>query len=228
MLRILDRQDVALDFDALGFDARSRRTLRERDRAAARHRAGHRPDRQRQDHDALCGAQGDQHAGQEDPHRRGSRSSTCSPASTRCRSSRRSGSRSRNALRSFLRQDPDVHHGRRDPRSGNGGDRDPGGAHRSPGALDAAHQHRRRRGHAVCSTWASTTICSPRRCTSSSASASSANCARMPRAVRAARRRAPQIRRRAAPVADLVPSRRLPRLPGRATKAERRSSKRCR
>ena len=49
------------------------------------------------------------------------------------------------ALRSFLRQDPDIDHDRRDPRLRDRGDRGEGGAHRSPGALHAAHQ--RRPGH---------------------------------------------------------------------------------
>jgi general secretion pathway protein E len=38
--------------------------------------------------------------------------------------------------------------GRRDPRPGNRADRRAGLAHRPPGAVDPAHQHRRRRGHA--------------------------------------------------------------------------------
>ena len=37
---------------------------------------------------------------------------------------------------------PRRHHGRRDPRPRDRGDRDPGGAHRPPRALDAAHQRR--------------------------------------------------------------------------------------
>ena len=51
-------------------------------------------------------------------------------------------------LRAILRQDPDVVHDRRDPRPRDGADRRAGEPHRPPGALDAAHQHRRRRRHA--------------------------------------------------------------------------------
>ena len=43
---------------------------------------------------------------------------------------------------------PRHHHGRRDPRPGDGADRDPGGADRPPRALDPAHQQRRRHRHA--------------------------------------------------------------------------------
>ena len=41
---------------------------------------------------------------------------------------------------------PGRHHGGRDPRRGDGGERDPGGAHRPPGALHPAHQRRGGRG----------------------------------------------------------------------------------
>ncbi len=52
------------------------------------------------------------------------------------------------ALRSILRQDPDVDHDRRDPRPGNRADRGAGFADRPPRAGDAAHQRRGDRGHA--------------------------------------------------------------------------------
>ena len=44
------------------------------------------------------------------------------------------------ALRSILRQDPDVILRRRNPRRGDGEDRDAGGADGPPRALDAAHR----------------------------------------------------------------------------------------
>ncbi len=43
---------------------------------------------------------------------------------------------------------PRRHHGRRDPRPRNGGDRDQGGANRSPRAVDAAHERRAEDAHA--------------------------------------------------------------------------------
>ena len=46
------------------------------------------------------------------------------------------------ALKAFLRQDPEHHHGGGDPRSGDGVDRDQGRAHGPSRALDAAHQRR--------------------------------------------------------------------------------------
>ena len=52
-------------------------------------------------------------------------------------------------LRAILRQDPDVVHGRRNPRPRDRADRRAGEPHRPPGAVDAAHQHRRRRAHAA-------------------------------------------------------------------------------
>ena len=72
VMRILDRASLV---------ARSRRRWASRPRrcsvsatagSAARHPAGHRPDRQRQDHDALYLPHAPQHAGEEDLHRRGS------------------------------------------------------------------------------------------------------------------------------------------------------------
>ena len=47
------------------------------------------------------------------------------------------------------------HHGRRDPRHRDRGERGAGGADRPPGVLDAAHQRRALRRSRACSTWAS-------------------------------------------------------------------------
>ena len=59
------------------------------------------------------------------------------------------------ALKSFLRQDPEHHHGRRDPRHRDRVDRGQGGAHRPSRALDAAHQRRPVGRSDESSTWAS-------------------------------------------------------------------------
>ena len=67
--------------------------------------------------------------------------------SSRCRSTKRPGLTFASALRSILRQDPDVVLDRRDPRPGDGADRGAGVAHRPPGALHAAHQRRAQRRH---------------------------------------------------------------------------------
>ena len=48
-------------------------------------------------------------------------------------------------LRAILRQDPGRRHGRRDPRPRDGRDRRPGQPDRPPRAVDAAHEHGRRR-----------------------------------------------------------------------------------
>ena len=50
---------------------------------------------------------------------------------------------------------PGHHHGRRDPRLRDGGNRGQGRAHGPHGALDAAHQRRARRRSRASSTWAS-------------------------------------------------------------------------
>ena len=60
-------------------------------------------------------------------------------------------------LRSFVRPGPRRHHGRRDPRSGDGADRRTGGADRASGAVDAAHQFGAPPPSPGCATWGSRT-----------------------------------------------------------------------
>ena len=106
-----------------------------------RRRARDRPDRLRQDDDALRRAEPAQHAREEHHHDRG-------PGRVPARrhhpgpGQQQGGPdvRRRPALDAARR--PRHHHGRRDPRPGDGADRDPGGADRPPRALDAAHQRR--------------------------------------------------------------------------------------
>ena len=76
--------------------------------AAARHDRRHRPDRQRQDHDARHHAVDPQRADAQDPHHRGSGRIRNSTASTSRRSSPAIGLTFATALRAFVRQDPDV------------------------------------------------------------------------------------------------------------------------
>ena len=71
VMRILDRGSVALDFDDARLRRRCARRLSRGAHPAARHHPGHRPDRLRQDHHALHRADRAQHAGPQDPHRRG-------------------------------------------------------------------------------------------------------------------------------------------------------------
>ncbi len=56
ILRVLERNQRLLDFARLGFSDRDRKVLDLAPRFAARHDHRHRPDRQRQDHDARLGA----------------------------------------------------------------------------------------------------------------------------------------------------------------------------
>ena len=90
VMRLLDKDKLMLDMTKLGFEPESLREARDRDRQAVGHGAGHRADRQRQDQHALFVDREDQHAGNQHHDRGGSRSSSTSSASTRCRSARTS------------------------------------------------------------------------------------------------------------------------------------------
>ena len=111
---------------------------------APRDHPGDRTDRQRQDHHALFGP----------PDARHRRRSTSSPSRTPSRWSARTSTRSAvqpkigvtfaTALRTILRQDPDIIMVGEIRDQRDGAERGPGRADRPPGLLDAAHQ---RRGH---------------------------------------------------------------------------------
>ncbi len=109
VLRILDRsartaRSRCARLSAAGALAALERLLD----AAERHRPRHRPDRQRQDDDALRRAWRAQQRRRARSSRSRTRSSTSSPASTRSRSTPRIGLTFATALRSILRQDPDI------------------------------------------------------------------------------------------------------------------------
>ncbi len=108
VLRLLDKSNLQLDMTKLGFEEKALADFKEAIYQPARHGAGDRPDRQRQDHHALLGAR----RAQQDrpPTSRPPRtpSSSTWSASTRCRCTRRSGSPSPPRCASFLRQDPDI------------------------------------------------------------------------------------------------------------------------
>ena len=115
-------------------------------RAEPRHRPGHRPDRQRQDDDALRRALHHQLDRAQHHHHRGS---DRVPAAGRRPDAGESQDRPHLRQRAALDPAPGPrrHHGRRDPRPRDRRDRDPGGAHRPPGVLDAAHQRLGERRH---------------------------------------------------------------------------------
>ena len=108
VMRILDKGGVALDFKRLGFERRYAQGLPRRAARAARHPARHRADRQRQDDHALHRAR----SRSTSPTSRSSPSRTRS--STRCAGINQIQVKPQidltfaNALRSIVRQDPDV------------------------------------------------------------------------------------------------------------------------
>ena len=61
VMRLLDKSSRLYDMEELGLEGEEVDDLQAAGRRVARHRAGHRPDRQRQDHVALRGPQEDQH-----------------------------------------------------------------------------------------------------------------------------------------------------------------------
>src|SRR5438034_710193 len=132
--RLLGRRPEALERD---------------DCQAERHRAGNRADRLGQDHHPVLDAEDARHARSQRLHHRGpdrdGRARVQPDAGT-------AGDRAR-LRRGRARADapgPRHHHGRRDPRPRDRRDGGAVGAHRPPGALDAAHQRRaQRRGAAA-------------------------------------------------------------------------------
>jgi general secretion pathway protein E len=106
VMRLLDKQAGRLHLETLGMDAQVLAT-RSPDPPAPRHRAGHRPHRQRQDHQPLrrAGAAGCQH--QQHPHRR--RPGGVRPAGiSQIQVNAKIDMTFALALRAILRQDPDI------------------------------------------------------------------------------------------------------------------------
>ena len=131
------------------------RALPDRDPPPVRRRPGDRADRLGQVDHALRRAQRAQLGREERSSRSRTRSSTGSRGSARSTSTARPGSTfaDRPALDPASR--PRRDHGRRDPRRGDGADRDRGGADRPPRALDPAHQRRARGRSPGCRRWGS-------------------------------------------------------------------------
>ena len=89
VMRILDKEAVVMDLDVLGMADHDRRRFNDALPRHARRDPGHRPDRLRQDHDAVRRPDHGEHARQDDHHRRGPGRVRARPASSRCRSTRR-------------------------------------------------------------------------------------------------------------------------------------------
>ena len=113
-------------------------------RRAVRHGARDRPDGQRQDDDALCGALGDQDDRGQDRDDRGP-GRVPAPRHYADSDQREEGPdvRARTAVDPAAR--PRQDHGRRDPRPRNGADRHPVGADRAPRLHHGSRQQRARR-----------------------------------------------------------------------------------
>ena len=144
VMRLLDRSNLALDFAVLGFSPGNAGALPSRPAPAARHRPGHRPDRQRQDHHPLRRPVGTERPRPQDPDHRGP---------DRIPADRDQPDPDQSADRPDLRRRPALlpapgpgrDDGRRDPRSGNRPGGGAGRAHRPRHPVHPAHQQRRRR-----------------------------------------------------------------------------------
>ena len=162
VMRILEKDERVLSFEDLGMVGEPLTPLRAVDRALARRGARHRPDGLGQVDDALLGARHDPQPREDDHHDRGPGRGPRARASSRSRSTPRPASTSRRAALDDACR-PRRDHGRRDPRPGDGDDRDRVVAHGSPDPLDAAHERRRRARSPGWSRWASSPSWSPRR-----------------------------------------------------------------
>ena len=144
VMRLLDKGNLQLDMTKLGFDPKPLDDFKWAINQPWGMVLVTGPDGLGQDDDALLGAQRAQQGRRTTSAPPKIRSSTTCTASTRCRCTTRSASTSRWRLRVVPAAGPGHHHGRRDPRLRDRGDRGQGGAHGPLGALDAAHQRRAR------------------------------------------------------------------------------------
>ena len=149
VLRILDKGNLTLDLEKFGIEPQGREGPDGGGAESVRHGARHRPDGLRQDDDALLGAlEGQQHRRQ---HHDGGGSRRVQPL-------RRQPGAGAHRHRHDVRRGaegvpaagPEHHHGRRDPRPGDGRHRHQGGAHGPHGALARCTRTRRRRRSRVC------------------------------------------------------------------------------
>ena len=108
VLRVLDRTAVEFDYRKARLAARHPQRVRTRARSAERHGAGHRPDRQRQDDDALYRPAQAEHRGAQRSSPSRTRSSTSSTGINQIQVKPQIGLNFASLLRSILRQDPDV------------------------------------------------------------------------------------------------------------------------
>ena len=129
----------------LGFEREAAQGLQGRDLQALRHGAGHRPDRQRQDHHAVLGARPSSTRSPRTSPPPRIRSSTTCVGINQVQMHEDIGLNFADALRALPAPGPRHHHGRRDARLRDRRDRDQGRAHRPPGALARCTPTTRRR-----------------------------------------------------------------------------------
>ena len=147
VLRLLDKERGRISLTDLGMAADTLEQFTESHHAAARHRAGDRAHRLRQDHHAVRRDRRAAHRPREDPH--GGGSGGVRAAGRAAGAGEREGRGDLRRRAAFAAAAGPGHHaGGRDPRRRDGADRDAGGAHRPPRALHAAHQRRPHRAHA--------------------------------------------------------------------------------
>ena len=144
VMRLLRQNATLRGMEELGMAARELELLPARAPTAARHHPGHRPDRQRQDLDALHGPERNQRCRPQDHHHRRPGGI---PAQGRQPNPGLRKGRADLCPRAALHFAPRPGRGsdRRNPRPGDGADRGAGLADRPPGLLDPPHQRRPRR-----------------------------------------------------------------------------------
>ena len=130
VMRLLDKGNLQLDMTKLGFESRDTDRFRDRAPDALRHGPGDRPDRVREDHHALLGAEPPQHGRHQHHDRRGSGG---------VQPPRHQPGADQGRDRPDLRRGPALlppagpghHHGGGDPRLRDGRDRGQGRPHRA-------------------------------------------------------------------------------------------------
>ncbi len=143
-IRILDKEQAMRSLDELGMDGEGRVRFEAAVPPGLRRRPGHRPDRLGQVDDPVRGAQRPQRRRAQHHHDRGpNRVPDRRHQPDQRQPQGRARLRHRPAFDAARR--PGRDHGRRDPRRGDGANRDRVGAHRAHGADHPAHQ--RRPGH---------------------------------------------------------------------------------
>ncbi len=145
VMRLLDKDKLMLDMTKLGFEQESLTKFEFAIAEAVGHGAGDRSDRQRQDQHAVLGDLAHQHVRHQHHDRRGS--GRVQPARHQPGAGAREHRPQLRRRAAIVPAPGSQHHPRRrNPRLRDGRNRRQGRAHRSPGAVHAAHQRRAQHG----------------------------------------------------------------------------------